>query len=111
MNKCRNCGKEFEGKFCPDCGEKAVQPLFEEFVTNPEAEVTTENQQFDLKSLDKKKLFEFNYISRITSRFLSFLLGALVLFFIIIIILLTITSRNIFVTINDIEDVLTPKPL
>lgn len=110
MNKCRNCGKEFEGKFCPECGEKAVQPLFEEFVTNPEAEVTTENQQFDLKSLDKKKLFEFNYISRITSRFLSFLLGALVLFFIIIIILLTITSRNIFVTINDIEDVLTPKP-
>ena len=66
MNKCRNCGKEFEGKFCPECGEKAVQPLFEEFVKNPEAEVTTENQQLDLKSLEKKKLCELIVTNSLT---------------------------------------------
>ena len=24
MHKCKNCGKEFDGKFCPECGEKFV---------------------------------------------------------------------------------------
>ncbi len=27
MNKCKNCGTEFEGKFCPECGEKWLEPV------------------------------------------------------------------------------------
>ena len=26
MHKCSKCGKEFEGKFCPDCGAKWIDP-------------------------------------------------------------------------------------
>lgn len=25
MHKCKNCGKEFDGNFCPECGEKFVE--------------------------------------------------------------------------------------
>lgn len=28
MNKCANCGTEFEGGFCPECGTKAATPSF-----------------------------------------------------------------------------------
>ena len=27
MNKCKNCGREFEGKFCPDCGTAYEEKL------------------------------------------------------------------------------------
>ena len=26
MHKCTKCGTEFEGKFCPECGAKWVEP-------------------------------------------------------------------------------------
>ena len=28
MNKCSNCGKDFEGRFCPECGTKVDAPTF-----------------------------------------------------------------------------------
>ena len=28
MNKCENCGREFGGNFCPECGTKAAQQAF-----------------------------------------------------------------------------------
>ena len=27
MHKCTKCGTEFEGKFCPECGTKWVEPV------------------------------------------------------------------------------------
>ena len=27
MYKCTNCGSEFDGKFCPECGTKRVDEL------------------------------------------------------------------------------------
>lgn len=111
MNKCRNCGKEFEGKFCPDCGEKVLQPIFEEeFATNPQAEATAEGQHFDLKSLGKKKLLQLRFVSNLTERIYGILLFAIVLFYFTVLVLLSITVRNGTMSINDKEIITTAKP-
>ncbi|MDE6303007.1 MAG: zinc-ribbon domain-containing protein, partial [Clostridia bacterium] len=28
MSKCTNCGNEFDGNFCPNCGTKATTQVF-----------------------------------------------------------------------------------
>lgn len=48
--KCKHCGSEFEGKFCPECGTKA------------EAEATTASQpmqqQSDVSQQPKKPIYK-----------------------------------------------------
>ena len=44
MNKCRNCGKEFEGKFCPECGVQVKLVVFDDFEVGEIKEVAEERQ-------------------------------------------------------------------
>lgn len=100
MNKCKKCGKEFEGKFCPECGEKAVQPVFEELGAEPQAEASTAAQQFDLKSLGKKKLFQLRFVSNFTERISGYLLLAIILIEFAAFVLVSAVSRNVFLKIH-----------
>lgn len=129
MNKCRNCGKEFEGKFCPECGVQVKLVVFDDFETefNEEViktdkdvaekvpadtvEMAIENQTVNLKSLSKKKLFEFHFISKISGQFLSFLVSAILLFCGTVYTLCIKSSRGVFVMNSDnTEEIITAIP-
>ena len=75
MNKCRKCGKEFEGNFCPECGEK-VEPIvvFSEFETVGTDAVMTEPQMKAVQP-EKRILLAFNYLGKVTKRFIYILIS------------------------------------
>ncbi len=96
MNKCRNCGKEFEGKFCPDCGLKIKQIVFDEFEVGQIAEVAERNQKDTEKKTDKKMQLAFNFVSKFTKRFFIIFLSSILFFCLTCYVLIAKDARSTF---------------
>lgn len=91
MNKCRNCGKEFEGKFCPECGVQVKLVVFDEFEVGEIKEVAEERQPTAVQINSPIKPFKFSFISKITMRFLQLMSIA---FFLLCLTCYTLISKN-----------------
>lgn len=96
MNKCRNCGKEFEGKFCPECGLKIKQIVFDEFEVGQIAEVAERNQKDTEKKTDKKMQLAFNFVSKFTKRFFIIFLSSILFFCLTCYVLIAKDARSTF---------------
>lgn len=91
MNKCRNCGKEFEGKFCPECGVQVKLVVFDDFEVGEIKEVAEERQSTAVQINSSIKPFKFNLISKITMRFLQLMS---ITFFLLCLTCYTLISKN-----------------
>lgn len=91
MNKCRNCGKEFEGKFCPDCGVQVKLVVFDDFEVGEIKEVAEERQPTAVQINSSIKPFKFSFISKITMRFIRLMSIA---FFLLCLTCYTLIAKN-----------------
>ena len=97
MNKCKKCGNEFEGKFCPECGEK-VTPfvVFDEFEVGEVADVAT-SEPLAPQPQNAKTPFKFAYLTKISTRFIAFSMAAIVLLFVFFASLILKESREFMI--------------